>query len=208
MSISVALHFGEREHCITVYSELCSVNLGDFLPPTCRLFKHRWLLWTAARFLCTHFPKRRWQAESESLQVCGHDGGVSRRQLEQEVCWHESWQPAFCRDTNLWNGKSNLYFLKWTGATSSKTMSVLDYLAEQISAGWAWQNSLVHSGWQVSGSKESITAQAQMVHKDVNRASLFRVNAQFKSSAAQRPEMWISNLVLRLIVYQQRCQLL
>lgn len=34
------------------------------------------------------------------------------------------------------------------------------HLAEQISEGLAWQYSLVHSGWQLSGSKDSITAQS------------------------------------------------
>lgn len=39
------------------------------------------------------------------------------------------------------------------------------YLAEQISEGWAWQYSLVHSGWQLSGSKDSITTQTHIVNK-------------------------------------------
>lgn len=104
----------EKKHCITVHPELCGGDAGALLPPTCRLFRHRGLLgplWTATRLFRTHFPKWRWQAESESLQVCVHDGGLSRRQLEQEVCWHESWHPEFCRDTDLRkNGQSKFVF--------------------------------------------------------------------------------------------------
>lgn len=175
------LPYKRKKHCITVYPELRGLDHGAFLPPTCRLFRHRWFLgslWTAARLFRTHFPKWRWQAESESLQVCGHDGGLSRRQLEQEVCWHESWQPDFCKDTDLRSGKCRLVFLKWTGR-DVPMISAINYLAEHISEGWAWQNSLVHSGRQVSSSKEPITAQAQMIDRDMKRAPMnARLNSQ------------------------------
>lgn len=160
----------EKKHCITVHPELCSGDAGALLPPTCRLFRHRGLLgplWTATRLFRTHFPKWRWQAESESLQVCVHDGGLSRRQLEQEVCWHESWHPDFCRDTDLRKDGQSKFVLFFFNEMFRWTISAINYLAEHMSEGWAWQNSLVHSGWQVSGSKDPITAQAQMTHRDV-----------------------------------------
>lgn len=76
-----------------------------------------------------------------------------------------------------------------------KTFSSFRYLAEQISDGWSWQYSLVHSGRQLSGSKDSITAQTQMVNKHWNKST----KKQHKTK--------ISNLVLRLISYQWQCQL-
>lgn len=52
-------------------------------------------------------------------------------------------------------------FFKWTGRgiNGNELIFFLKYLAEQISEGLAWQNSLVHSGWQLSGSAVSITTQ-------------------------------------------------
>lgn len=82
-----------------------------FSPPTCRLLWQTGLS-VAVRWLCTHFPKRRRQEESEWAQVWGHDGGFSSRQLEQEVCWHESWHAAFSRDTSLQSRKCIFVFKK------------------------------------------------------------------------------------------------
>lgn len=49
----------------------------------------------------THLPKPCRQVESEGAQLCGHEGELSSRQLEQEVCWHGPWQATFPRDTDL-----------------------------------------------------------------------------------------------------------
>lgn len=76
---------------------------------TCRLLWHAGL-WAAVRWLCTHFPKRRRQEGSEGPQVWGHDGGLSSRQLEQEVCWQEPWHGFFSTDTDLHSTTVRLLF--------------------------------------------------------------------------------------------------
>lgn len=72
--------------------------------PTCRLLWHIGLK-VAVRWLCMHFPKCCRQEELVWLQVWGHDGGFSSKQLEQEVCWQEPWHAVFFSDTNLWSRK-------------------------------------------------------------------------------------------------------
>lgn len=153
-----------------------------FLPRTCRLLWHM-RLWVAARWLCTHFPKRCRQEESEAVQVWGHDGGFSSRQLEQEVCWQEPWHAFFSRDTYLQSRKvKNATYSIRAYKTYRRCLLgevLFSHLAEQISVGLAWQYSLVHSGRQLSVSSGSITAQKHISNTEWEKKtwnSAFRIS--------------------------------
>lgn len=155
--------WGVQRHNILMkqYNPLicCCVWLSDAF--TCRLLWHAGL-WAAVRWLCTHFPKRRRQEESEGAQVWGHDGGLSSRQLEQEVCWQEPWHGFFSTDTNLHSTGVRLLF-KMSCETLRKKMSGVKFHPDtwQSRFQWGWPDS---TPWCTLGDR-SLDPVVQSLHR-------------------------------------------